>query len=59
MAVAVAALAITAFIGRDIVGRTAHYYIGGWSILTWMMVLMFAIAAWRTVAPRKPAPSLP
>jgi alpha-1,2-mannosyltransferase len=59
MSLAVAALAITAFIGRDIVGRTAHYYIGGWSILTWMMVLMFAIAVWRTVAAEEPAPSPP
>lgn len=56
MAVAVTLLAITAFIGRDIVGRTAHYYIGGWSILTWMMLLMFALAAWRSVAPQDPAP---
>jgi hypothetical protein len=56
MGTAVFLLAVTAFIGRDIVGRTAHYYIGGWSILTWMMLLMFALAAWRSVAQQEPAP---
>lgn len=44
-----AVIVVTSFIGRDIVGRTAHYYIGGWSFLTWMMLLMFGLATWRVL----------
>lgn len=50
MRAALALILVTSFIGRDIVGRTAHYYIGGWSFLTWMMLLMFGLAAWFSVA---------
>jgi hypothetical protein len=45
----VAIIVATVFIGRDIVGRTAHYYIGGWSVLTGMMLLMFGVATWRVL----------
>ncbi len=47
--IAVGMMVVTCFIGRDIVGYTAHYYIGGWSVLTWMMLLMFGVAAGRAL----------
>ncbi len=44
--VSIVLMAVLAFVGRDIVGRTAHYYFGGYSSLTVMMVPMFALAIW-------------
>ena len=57
----VSLLAVFAFVGRDIVGRTAHFYLGGYSYLTVLMVLMFALAIWmmvaRQVVPAREAPA--
>ena len=43
-------MAGTGLAGRDIVGNAMHHWIGGYSLLTWTMVLLFAVSialSWR------------
>ena len=37
--------------GKDIVGATAHYYIGGWSLIAWGLVFLYAGALLFSVKP--------
>jgi hypothetical protein len=39
--VAIGLMVGTGLAGRDLVGNTVHHWIGGYSLLTWMMVLLF------------------
>ncbi len=31
-------------LGKDVVGRTLHYYIGGYSVVGWMLLLLFVVS---------------
>jgi len=37
-----ALMAVSGVTGRDLFGRTVYYYIGGYSVIVWTMVLLFA-----------------
>lgn len=49
-----ALMALAGLTGRDLVGNTLHHAIGGYSLIVWMMVLMFAASVWLS---RKPSPA--
>jgi hypothetical protein len=39
---AIGLMAVTGLLGRDVVGNTIHHWLGGFSVLTWLMVLLLA-----------------
>lgn len=39
--VAIGLVVVTGLTGRDLVGNTVHHWLGGYSVLTWMMMLLF------------------
>jgi hypothetical protein len=40
----IAMICVIGLNGRDLVGRTAHYYFGGFSLITWTMLLLFGLS---------------
>lgn len=41
-----AACVASGFLGRDLVGREAHRLLGGYSVLAWLMLALFATMLW-------------
>src|SRR5439155_839542 len=39
-----ALIAVSGLSGRDLVGRDAYYYLGGYSVVVWTMLLLFVAA---------------
>ncbi len=52
--VILALMAVVGLTGRDLVGDTLHHAIGGYSLIVWMMLLMFDMSLWFS---RKPSPA--
>lgn len=44
LAVALALMVVSGLTGRDLVGNRMHHWIGGYSLLTWTMVVLFVTA---------------
>ena len=44
-------IALVGFTGRDVIGSTLHYYSGGYSIIVWMMVMLFMCCIWFSIKP--------
>lgn len=38
--------------GQHIVGSTIHFYMGGYNIIVWMMLIMFFYSIWFSLAPK-------
>ena len=45
-------IALIGVTGRDVIGSTLHYYSGGYSIIVWMMVMLFICCIWFSINPR-------
>lgn len=45
-------IALIGVTGRDIIGSTLHYYSGGYSIIVWMMVMLFICCIWFSIKSR-------
>jgi len=45
-------IALVGLTGRDVIGSTLHYYSGGYSIIVWMMVMLFMCSIWFSIKPR-------
>jgi hypothetical protein len=52
--VILALMAVAGLTGRDLVGDTLHHAIGGYSLIVWMMLLMFGASLWLS---RKASPA--
>jgi len=51
-------IGVSGLSGRDLIGRNAYYYLGGYSVVVWTMLLLFVAAVvltQREAAARRPA----
>jgi hypothetical protein len=56
---AIGLMAVTGLLGRDLAGNALHHWIGGFSLVTWLMILVLAgciARAWPGGA--RPVPAL-
>jgi hypothetical protein len=50
-AAALGLMAVSGLSGRDLFGDTIHHYVGGYSVIVWTMVLLFACSLLRLLPP--------
>jgi len=58
--VAIGLMAVTGLLGRDIAGNTIHHWIGGYSLVTWLMLYLLVgclVRSWPSLRPRALAPA--
>jgi hypothetical protein len=60
LTVAWAGIAVIGLTGRDLVGHTVHHYIGGYSLITWVMLMLLVLSiVWSGRASDSPVRTTP